>query len=174
MDRVIKRYQNRKLYDTKNSCYVTLKDIEEMIRQQEQVQVLDNTTGEDITRQILFQIILRTDTVKPVPLEGLMSLVSQGGDRMRRALQKTMEIGKEVVGKVDNTSTGKRGFDLNTVKQLFEKVGEMITLLLNERLRRGLLKIPTIDDWKSIDKKLSLLEQKLTYLKKNREVNANE
>ena len=55
--KVIKRYQNRKLYDTHQSCYVTLDEIAEMIMRGEDVTVVDNRTKKDITSSTLTQII---------------------------------------------------------------------------------------------------------------------
>src|SRR4051794_12277240 len=55
--RVIKRYSNRKLYDTKDSRYVTLLQIAEMVRSSEEVQIIDNNTKEDLTEVTLAQII---------------------------------------------------------------------------------------------------------------------
>jgi len=55
---VIKRYSNRKLYDTQESRYVTLEEIEEMIRGGREVSVVDAATGEDLTSVTLTQIIL--------------------------------------------------------------------------------------------------------------------
>lgn len=58
MARRIKRYNNRKLYDTDASDYVSLSDIAEMVRNGTTVEVVDNTSGEDLTAQTLTQIIL--------------------------------------------------------------------------------------------------------------------
>lgn len=58
MARRIKRYDNRKLYDTKSSEYVSLSDIAELVRNGETVEVVDNGTGEELTAQTLTQIIL--------------------------------------------------------------------------------------------------------------------
>ena len=55
--RVVKRYSNRKLYDTKDSRYVTLLQIAEMVRGGEEVQIIDNNTKEDLTEVTLAQII---------------------------------------------------------------------------------------------------------------------
>lgn len=55
--RVIKKYANRRLYDTEDSKYVTLKDIKKTIAIGQDVQILDDTTGEDITRGLLLQIV---------------------------------------------------------------------------------------------------------------------
>ena len=58
MARRIKRYDNRKLYDTETSEYVSLSDIADLVRGGETVEVVDNVTGPDITDQTLTQIIL--------------------------------------------------------------------------------------------------------------------
>ena len=55
--RIIKRYSNRKLYDTKDSRYVTLLQIAEMVRAGEEVQIIDNNTKDDLTEVTLAQII---------------------------------------------------------------------------------------------------------------------
>jgi len=58
---VIKRYSNRKLYDTQESRYVTLEEIEEMIRAGKEISVVDAATGEDLTSVTLTQIILENE-----------------------------------------------------------------------------------------------------------------
>ena len=60
--RLIKKYPNRRLYDTKTSAYITLVDVKELVLAQEEFQVLDAKTGEDLTRSILLQIILEEET----------------------------------------------------------------------------------------------------------------
>jgi polyhydroxyalkanoate synthesis repressor PhaR len=56
--RLIKKYPNRRLYDTKTSSYITLADVKQMVLKNEEFQVLDAKTSEDLSRQILLQIIL--------------------------------------------------------------------------------------------------------------------
>lgn len=58
---VIKRYSNRKLYDTQESRYVTLEEIEEMIRGSREIQVVDAASGDDLTSVTLTQIILDSE-----------------------------------------------------------------------------------------------------------------
>jgi polyhydroxyalkanoate synthesis repressor PhaR len=58
MIRLIKRYESRKLYDTEESRYVSLEEISNWIRQGQEVKVVDNATGSDVTSQTLTQIIL--------------------------------------------------------------------------------------------------------------------
>jgi polyhydroxyalkanoate synthesis repressor PhaR len=58
---VIKRYSNRKLYDTQESRYVTLEELEELIRAGKEISVVDVSTGEDLTSVTLAQIILENE-----------------------------------------------------------------------------------------------------------------
>ncbi|MEW6688315.1 MAG: polyhydroxyalkanoate synthesis repressor PhaR [Pseudomonadota bacterium] len=60
--RLIKKYPNRRLYDTKTSSYITLADVKQMVLKSEEFQVLDAKTGEDLSRQILLQIILEEES----------------------------------------------------------------------------------------------------------------
>ena len=74
---VIKKYPNRRLYDTSAGRYVNLDDVALLIRQGENVQVIDARTGEDLTRVILTQIIVEDVKGRPagLPLELLRQLV---------------------------------------------------------------------------------------------------
>ena len=59
--RLIKKYTNRRLYDTRTSSYITLADVKALVLKHEQFQVVDAKTGEDLTRSILLQIILEEE-----------------------------------------------------------------------------------------------------------------
>ena len=60
--RLIKKYPNRRLYDTKTSSYITLADVKQMVLKQEAFQVVDAKSGEDLTRHILLQVILEEES----------------------------------------------------------------------------------------------------------------
>ncbi len=60
--RLIKKYPNRRLYDTQTSSYITLADVKELVLKHEAFQVVDAKAGEDLTRQILLQIILEEES----------------------------------------------------------------------------------------------------------------
>jgi polyhydroxyalkanoate synthesis repressor PhaR len=60
--RLIKKFPNRRLYDTRTSAYITLCDVKELVLGHEEFQVLDAKTGEDLTRSILLQIILEEES----------------------------------------------------------------------------------------------------------------
>lgn len=59
--RLIKKYPNRRLYDTRTSSYITLTDVKELVLNHDEFQVVDAKTGEDLTRSILLQIILEEE-----------------------------------------------------------------------------------------------------------------
>jgi len=89
MVRLIKRYESRKLYDTEESRYISLDEVAEWIRTGQEVRVVDNATGADVTAQTLTQIILdegRKGT-SFLPTDLLHELV--------RAGQRAMETGVE-------------------------------------------------------------------------------
>lgn len=60
--RLIKKYPNRRLYDTQTSIYITLADVKQLVLDNEDFRVVDAKTGEDLTRSILLQIILEEET----------------------------------------------------------------------------------------------------------------
>lgn len=59
--RLIKKYPNRRLYDTKTSSYITLADVKNLVIKHEEFQILDAKSGDDLTRSILLQIILEAE-----------------------------------------------------------------------------------------------------------------
>jgi polyhydroxyalkanoate synthesis repressor PhaR len=82
---IIKKYENRRLYDTSRSRYVNLDDLTEMVRQGTDLQVVDAKTGEDLTRVTLAQIIMEDAKDEPagLPLELLRQLIV-ASDRARQ------------------------------------------------------------------------------------------
>lgn len=88
--KIIKRYQNRKLYDTQQSCYVTLDDIAKMIRATEEVTVIDNKTKRDITASTLSQIIFEAEkkAADYAPLYVLRDIIQHGNGSMSSYLAK--------------------------------------------------------------------------------------
>ncbi|MFP6564765.1 MAG: polyhydroxyalkanoate synthesis regulator DNA-binding domain-containing protein, partial [Myxococcota bacterium] len=81
MPTLIKRYANRKLYNTRTSRYITLKGIAELIEVGEDVRVIDNETGEDITNVALSQILVGNERTGSTVSKTLLSeLISRGGD----------------------------------------------------------------------------------------------
>ena len=93
---VIKRYSNRKLYDTQESRYVTLEEIEEMIRGGKEISVVDASSGEDLTSVTLAQIILENERNHraALPAAFLHQLVKHGEawqDFVQRSMRSSLE-----------------------------------------------------------------------------------
>lgn len=90
---VIKKYGNRRLYDTTNSEYINQDEVAQMIRDGHDVQVVDAATGEDITRLVLTQIIVQ-DAKEPdsvFPLDILRQMVAAGGKATQETTLKYMK-----------------------------------------------------------------------------------
>jgi len=90
--RKIKRYANRKLYDTKDSKYVTLQQIATFVREGEDVRIIDNTTKEDLTNVTLAQIIYEEEKKGSESKGGasvgtLRNLIQQSGERLMTTLR---------------------------------------------------------------------------------------
>jgi polyhydroxyalkanoate synthesis repressor PhaR len=99
---VIKRYPNRKLYDTAAKQYVSLDGIAELIRGGADVQVVDYTTGEDLTALILMQVIVEQEKKQSgfLPQSVLAGLVQAGGDTVS-AVRRALEIPLDLMRQVD-------------------------------------------------------------------------
>jgi polyhydroxyalkanoate synthesis repressor PhaR len=106
--RLIKKYPNRRLYDTKTSSYITLADVKQMVLKQEEFQVVDAKSGEDLTRAILLQIILEEESTGGLPMfssdllsqlirfygnamQGMMGTYLEKNIRAFHDIQKTMQ-----------------------------------------------------------------------------------
>lgn len=96
--RVIRKYANRRLYDTSESRYVTLEDIRQLIVDREEFRVEDSRSGEDLTRNILLQIITeqenRGDNKEGSPMfsnKVLQQLIRFYGDSMQTSMSSYLE-----------------------------------------------------------------------------------
>jgi polyhydroxyalkanoate synthesis repressor PhaR len=98
MPYVIKRYSNRKLYDTQESRYVTLDEIEEMIRAGREIQVVDASTGDDLTSVTLTQIILESERNHRASLpSAFLHQLIQHGEAWQEFAQRSMRASLEGV-----------------------------------------------------------------------------
>jgi len=92
--RLIKKYPNRRLYDTKTSSYITLADVKQMVHRQEDFQVVDAKSGEDLTRAILLQIILEEESTGGLPMfssDLLSQLIRFYGNAMQGVMGNYLE-----------------------------------------------------------------------------------
>ncbi|TPI13385.1 polyhydroxyalkanoate synthesis repressor PhaR [Mesorhizobium sp. B4-1-3] len=91
---VIKKYANRRLYNTGTSTYVTLEDLAEMVKKGEEFTVQDAKTGDDITHPVLTQIIFELenkDGQNMLPIPFLRQLISFYGDQMQMIVPSFLE-----------------------------------------------------------------------------------
>ena len=89
----IKKYANRRLYDTERSCYITLDDLGAMVRDGREFRVVDAKSGEDITHNVLTQIIMDTETRGEtlLPVNFLRQLIGLYGDKMQSMVPQYLE-----------------------------------------------------------------------------------
>lgn len=89
----IKKYANRRLYDTERSCYITLDDLGTMVRDGRDFRVVDAKSGEDITHNVLTQIIMDTETRGEtlLPVNFLRQLIGLYGDKMQSMVPQYLE-----------------------------------------------------------------------------------
>jgi len=177
---VIKRYPNRKLYDTESRQYITLEGIADLIRRGHEVQVVDNASGEDLTAVVLTQIIAEQERKRNgfLPQAVLTGLIRSGGETLA-TLQRTLASSLELLYQADEEIEG-RIQALITRGELAEEEGHHLRekLLakgrrlwstpalgdreLEQRLReRG---VPTREDLQRIVAELEALGEKLDRL----------
>ena len=94
---IIKKYANRRLYDTESSAYITLERLAQMVRQKKQFKVVDAKSGEDITRSVLAQIIMEEESrgATMLPVNFLRQLISLYGDSMQSVVPHYLEASLE-------------------------------------------------------------------------------
>jgi polyhydroxyalkanoate synthesis repressor PhaR len=92
---VVKKYGNRRLYDTQRSAYVNLEDVAALIRAGEDVQVVDARTGEDLTGEVLLQVVMESlQGADLIPLGMLRRIIRVSGDGpMERTLRQQLASG---------------------------------------------------------------------------------
>jgi polyhydroxyalkanoate synthesis repressor PhaR len=91
---IIKKYANRRLYNTGTSTYVTLEDLAKMVKKGEEFKVQDAKTGEDITHSVLTQIIFEQESKTGntlMPISFLRQLISYYGDQMQMVVPTFLE-----------------------------------------------------------------------------------
>ena len=174
---IIKRYRNRKLYNTQAKCYITLEEIEDLIKNNEEVKVIDNVTENDITSSTLSQIIfgLEKNQSGVLPISLLISLVQSGGKRLeeiRRNIFNSLtlahhfdaEIERRVNilinnGELDQESGNQVLRKLLTVGYRQEEFRESVEGKLIELIKER--QIPTKNDFQTLINRIDTLSKKV-------------
>jgi polyhydroxyalkanoate synthesis repressor PhaR len=100
----IKKYANRRLYDTESSAYITLDRLAQMVREGREFEVIDAKSGEDITRQVLTQIIVEEETrgATMLPLNFLKQLIGLYGNSMQNFVPQYLEAAMDAFQRNQN------------------------------------------------------------------------
>jgi polyhydroxyalkanoate synthesis repressor PhaR len=158
--RVIKRYANRKLYDTRDSKYVTLDRIAELVRNGDDVKVIDNGSKEDITKVTLAQIIYeeqKSGNATAWSVQSLRGFILQGRQKLISTLKegpvgklvgRAEEIGAEVYSAADDRVRAVLERATAHVKQLQGEVLRLQTRIeeLEAKVRQGSTKDDSPDN----------------------------
>jgi polyhydroxyalkanoate synthesis repressor PhaR len=94
---IIKKYANRRLYDTESSSYITLDRLAEMVRQKREFKVVDAKSGDDITHSVLTQIVMDEEAggTNMLPVNFLRQLIGMYGDGMQSMVPQYLEASLE-------------------------------------------------------------------------------
>ncbi len=184
--RIIKKYQNRKLYDTKDSCYITLDEIAKLIKKGEDVTVIDNKTKNDVTSIILTQILVDQEKSQKsiLPLSMLKSIIRDGRgslfDFIQRYVMQSFNSEKEskdeaeryldkLVSRGEITKTESKTVlkELEgTSQQTFEELKKQIDSVITSTLR-DISNLPALEsNINNIYTKLEQIESRLSQYEK--------
>jgi polyhydroxyalkanoate synthesis repressor PhaR len=142
---LIKKYANRKLYDTQTSRYVTLEGIAALVRDGHEIQVVDRDTGQDLTQVILSQIVLSAEKRGPARLvDAGADAIHDRGQALLDYVRKTLNVPGDLVSQVER----RRG-DLEA----------MVDEAIERALRR--LRIPSRHDIDRVNERLDKLAAEL-------------
>jgi polyhydroxyalkanoate synthesis repressor PhaR len=157
--KVIKRYQNRKLYDTQQSCYVTLEDIAKMIRNNEEVVVVDNKTKKDITSSTLTQIIFEAEKKAKnyISLETLREIIQTGTGSISSYLEKVLNRPISAMAAADSMSSEAARVDVRDLLDSTTRSFDDIQKKLEDRIAR----VAEKGDIGSVQDRINQLHQKL-------------
>jgi polyhydroxyalkanoate synthesis repressor PhaR len=166
---LIKRYANRKLYNTESSRYITLKGISELIREGRDVKVIDNESGEEITPIVLSQILVddqKQHHERPgsnaLPGQVLSQLIQKGGDALYGMLRRGVDDAQENIAELRDN-----------VRRWIQPPGHAvepneITRAVQDSVERVLrvLDLPTRSDLEALNKNLDRLASALESFEK--------
>ena len=160
MGRLVKRYGNRKLYDTSESRYVTLEEIARWVKAGEDVKILENDSGEDLTAVTFAQIILEEERRKNglLPLRVLRDII-QHGEAALQGLGAAVDRGMEAI----RTAPGRAG-----LVQVSDRLGQM-QKQMEETIRRSVERVTTLPafqkEMRRIERSIRALEARIARLR---------
>ena len=165
MGRLVKRYGNRKLYDTSESRYVTLEEIGRWVKAGEEVKILENDTGEDLTAVTFAQIILEEERKK----NGLLSLrmlreIIQHGEAALQGIAASVDRGMEAIRSVPERA-GRRVNELAQVGDSLARLQKVV----DETVRRSVERVTSLPafnkEMRRIERTVRALEARIARLR---------
>ncbi|UCE20293.1 MAG: phasin family protein [Gemmatimonadota bacterium] len=176
MTRIIKRYVNRRLYDTEQKKQITLQDLAELVKDDVEIQVIDNKTGEDITADMLVQVVRREskgwkDAVGSTKV--LADMVKKGGGTMADVLRKgllasigvfslTKERAEELVDELVKRGEVSKEEKAKVVKELVDKAearSKELAKKIDVQVKNTMAKMKTTKD-----EEIQSLKEKIDHL----------
>jgi len=140
---IIKKYANRKLYDTRTSSYVTLEGIAGLVRDGHEIKVVDRETGQDLTQVTLSQIVLSEEKRGPSRMvDG--GVLQERGQALLDYVRKTLNVPSDLVNQMERRRSDLEG---------------MVDEAIEQALHR--LRIPSHTDIDKINKRLDKLSAQL-------------
>lgn len=179
--KIIKRYTNRKLYDTVESRYVTLDEIGQMVKAGTEVKILDNRTKEDLTSVTLAQIIFEEEKkTSKMSLRTLKDLIRHGGERAAQIVEDTQAELRGRVEAVRQAAEQRVQTLLKSGQQTSDRAKEMVSASqeavaqfqrrVDDRVRAAVEGMTSLSDLRrdltSLSERLAELERKLNDLEK--------
>ncbi len=180
----VKKYANRKMYDTHDKRYVTMDQISELIKQGEEVVVIDNRSGEDITTAIISQLIGRDNKEKDktVSSQLLMQLLRKGGGTLTDYAKKYMSLWQGAFNMAEDELTPlvnrlvkNKELSIAEAVRLKKEIMGYTTVLkswisesIDKRVGEVLqsMNLPTNDQLKALSAKVEALSEKVRQLEK--------
>jgi len=175
----IKKYANRKLYDTTDKKYVSMDTLSKLIRSGEEISIVDNETGEDLTASIVSSLIARnkSEDNKSVSSGLLIQIFRKGGgaltDYAKRYVsiwQSAFTMAEDEVDKLVNMLVKNKEISKSEAKKLrseivgyTDSVKGWISDSVDKRINEvvGMMNLATKDDISSLAKKVNVLEKKI-------------
>ncbi len=145
--RVIKRYTNRKLYDTEKSSYVTLEEIAQMVRDGDEISIIDNKSGEDLTRVTLAQILFEEEKKdkRVLPLNTLRMIIQSPSDlisKLRAPVQDFREKTHTEAKKVREKAHAQQEEFTRPIRGIVQRNIDELQALIDESVQSVINSIP--------------------------------
>jgi len=172
---LIKRYSNRKLYDTENSKYVTISHIIELIKENKEIKVIENDTQEDITNIIMAQVLLKLEqkekSDKSTPYKkGIKALIQNSGDSLTSYINKTRSTIKNEITNIAKKAENELNDIIKQFQQIYDSssvIIENIPKRIDEKVKESintLLPVHKLKEIEDLIKKVDYLEKKVKIL----------